>query len=127
MADAELFSDAFVIDEVNDEKYDRVSRITATSTDRHTALTLDVNTDLYPLSGNDTVTIALASTLSLDGSKDDNKGWRDVRMGEQTLADEYDYVCHGKIYRFMEGDGDGDNMYEIQEEDRFFPCVANKL
>lgn len=49
----------------------------------------------------------LASTLSLDGSKDDSqtKGWRDVARGiEPSLADEYDYVCHGKIYRFEEGD-----------------------
>lgn len=49
----------------------------------------------------------LASTLSLDGTKDDSgtKGWRDVGSGmEPSLADEYDYVCHGKIYRFEEGD-----------------------
>ena len=46
----------------------------------------------------------LASTLSLDGSKDDGKGWRDVGRGEQSLADDYEYVCHGKIYRFEEGD-----------------------
>lgn len=47
----------------------------------------------------------LASTLSLDGSKDDSatKGWRDLGV-EPSLADEYDYVCHGKIYRFEEGD-----------------------
>jgi hypothetical protein len=24
-------------------------------------------------------------------------------MGEQSLADDYDYVCHGKVYRFEEG------------------------
>ena len=48
----------------------------------------------------------LASTLSLDGSKDDQKGWRDVGKGEQSLADFYEYVCHGKIYRFEEGEGE---------------------
>ena len=50
--------------------------------------------------------IALALTLNLAGSKDDGKGWRDVGLGERSLADEYDYVCHGKIYRFDEGNGD---------------------
>ena len=55
---------------------------------------------------NDRVQIALALTLNLDGSKDDSKGWRDVGFGERSLADEYDYVCHGKIYRFEEGNGD---------------------
>lgn len=110
MSDAQLFEDTFIVEDVNDEKYDRVARITATSADKFTALTLDVNTELYPMYVNDTVTIALASTLNLDGSKDDGKGWKDVRIGEQTLADEYDYVCHGKIYRFMEGEGENDSM-----------------
>ena len=48
----------------------------------------------------------LASTLALDGTKDDGKGWRDVGKGVGTLADLYEYVCHGKIYRFEEGDGE---------------------
>ena len=47
----------------------------------------------------------LATTLSLDGSKDEEKGWRDVGKGGDapaTSADLFDYVCHGKIYRFEE-------------------------
>lgn len=31
-------------------------------------------------------------------------------MGEQTLANDYDYVCHGKVYRFEESSTNG-NMY----------------
>ena len=53
---------------------------------------------------NDRLQILLASTLALDGSKDDGKGWRDISRGEASVADDYDYVCHGKIYRFEEGD-----------------------
>ncbi|KAH8156633.1 hypothetical protein CIB48_g11615 [Xylaria polymorpha] len=34
--------------------------------------------------------------------ENEERGWRDVR-GESTLADMYDYVCHGKIYRFEDG------------------------
>jgi DNA-directed RNA polymerase I, II, and III subunit RPABC3 len=52
------------------------------------------------------MTVALALSLNLDGSKDDGKGWREIGKGEQTLADEFDYVCHGKIYRFEEGTGE---------------------
>ncbi len=26
--------------------------------------------------------------------------------GEASLADMFDYVCHGKIYRFEEGEGE---------------------
>lgn len=54
----------------------------------------------------------LATSLSLDGSKDDGRGWRDVARSdaEPTMADMFDYVCHGKIYKFEDGPADGDIM-----------------
>ncbi|KAF7513016.1 hypothetical protein GJ744_011282 [Endocarpon pusillum] len=111
MSEPILFEDAFSILSVNSQKYERVSRIAATSNDQQISLTLDVNTELYPVNVSDRVQIALALTLNLDGSKDDTKGWRDVGLGERSLADEYDYVCHGKIYRFEEGNQDDIKVY----------------
>lgn len=120
MADSQLFSSTFTISSINSAKYDRVSRLSAHTENGDTSITLDVNIELLPISVQDRLQIVLASTLSLDGSKDDSgtKGWRDVAIGggggglggvggggsEPSLADEYDYVCHGKIYRFEEGD-----------------------
>ena len=104
MGDATLFSDTFTITDVNAAKYDRVARLTAHTATGETQLTLDVNTELFPCIAGERIEILLASTLSLDGSKDDGKGWRDIGMGESSMADGYDYVCHGKIYRFEEGD-----------------------
>jgi DNA-directed RNA polymerase I, II, and III subunit RPABC3 len=106
MSENILFESPFKISGINSAKYDRVSRIQAKSHDNDVQLMLDVNTELYPVGVDDNVTVALSLSLNLDGSKDDSKGWRDVGMGEQTLANEYDYVCHGKIYRFEEGTGD---------------------
>jgi len=107
MSENILFESNFKINDINSSKYDRVSRIKALSEgDAEVQLTLDVNTELYPVSVDDRVTVALALSLNLDGSKDDGKGWREVGRGEQTLADEFEYVCHGKIYRFEEGDGE---------------------
>lgn len=106
MSEPILFEERFNINAINSQKYDRVSRITATAGDNQTSFTLDVNTELYPLATGDEIQLALASTLHLDGSRDDAKGWREVGRGEQTLADEYDYVCYGKVYRFVEGEGD---------------------
>ena len=107
MSENILFENSFRIETVNSTKYDRVSRIKANSEgSQDTMLTLDVNTELYPLNVDDRMTVALALSLNLDGSKDDGKGWREIGRGEQTLADEFDYVCHGKIYRFEEGDKD---------------------
>ena len=106
MAENILYEQGFRIADVNSAKYDRVSRIKALSDQGGVSMFLDVNTELYPLHSGDDITVALAQSLNLDGSKDDSKGWREVGLGEQTLADEYDYVCHGKIYRFEEGKSD---------------------
>ncbi|CAI7632741.1 RNA polymerase Rpb8 [Penicillium manginii] len=103
MSDPLLFEDTFTITSVNAQKYDRVSRLTCTSTDASLTFTLDVNSELYPCAVNETLSLALASTLSLDGKEDTRNSWRDVSNGEQTLANDYDYVCHGKVYRFEEG------------------------
>ncbi|MCJ1453104.1 DNA-directed RNA polymerases I, II, and III subunit RPABC3 [Mycoblastus sanguinarius] len=104
MGDANLFSDTFAITAINAAKYDRVARLSANTENGDTFLTLDVNTELFACAVGDRVQLLLASTLSLDGSKDDGKGWRDIGRGEASVADDYDYVCHGKIYRFEEGE-----------------------
>ncbi|KAK5049051.1 hypothetical protein LTR84_005473 [Exophiala bonariae] len=112
MSENILFEGNFKISDINSSKYDRVSRIKAFSEgDSEVLLTLDVNTELYPLNVDERVTVALALSLNLDGSKDDGKGWREVGRGENTLADEYGYVCHGKIYRFEEGTGENIKVY----------------
>lgn len=109
MGDSQLFAETFTVTSLNSQKYERVARLSANTENGDTFLTLDVNTELFPCAVGERLHILLASTLSLDGSKDDGKGWRDVGKGEASLADEYDYACHGKIYRFEEGDED--NMY----------------
>lgn len=102
MSDATIYEEQFQVTLVVADKYDRVSRITGHTKDSSTALTLDINHELYPLSPGDDVSMLLATTLNLDGTKDE-RGWRD-KKGEQTLADMYDYVCYGKVYRFEEGE-----------------------
>ena len=102
MTDSNLFSDTFTLTEVSPLKYDRVTRLSANTENGETFLTLDVNSELFPAAVGDRLQLLLVSTLLLDGSKDDNKGWRDVGKGESSLADEYDYVCHGKVYRSEE-------------------------
>lgn len=111
MGDSQLFADTFAISEIIPDKYDRVARVFASSEDGETYMHLDINTDLFSCAVLDRLHIVLASTLSLDGDKEDVKGgWREPRSGEGlNLADEYEYVCHGKIYRFDEEDQD--NMY----------------
>ncbi|KAI1485102.1 DNA-directed RNA polymerases and 3 polypeptide [Biscogniauxia mediterranea] len=117
-ADAQLFEDAFTITDVDQSKYDRVARLTAQSTDNQTMLQLDFNTELFPCFRGETLQVVLATSLALDGGgasasgadggasgvPSRERGWKDVKGGgESTLADLYDYVCHGKIYKFEDG------------------------
>ncbi|KAI0131994.1 RNA polymerase Rpb8 [Xylariales sp. AK1849] len=110
--DAYLFEERFVITNFDQAKYDRVARITATSDDNATQMTLDINIELFPCHEGESLAVVLATSLSLDGQKGselDEKGWRDIKGGESTLADMFDYVCHGKIYKFEDG-ADGQSL-----------------
>lgn len=101
--DAVLYEERFIISAKDHKKYDRAARITATSIDEDssTRLELDINTELLDITPGTNIEVCLASTLSLDGSVDDDRGWRDVAKAElQTLADGYEYVCYGKVYKF---------------------------
>ena len=112
MSDAQLYEETFTITTLVPKTYDRVDRLLATSADATTSLTLDINSELYPCHPNDTLTLLLAQTLNLDGTIEDvgKKGWRPRGSGgEQSLADLWDYVCYGKVYRH-EDLGEGGNM-----------------
>ncbi|KAF2721536.1 RNA polymerase [Polychaeton citri CBS 116435] len=108
--DTQLYEDGFTITQVIDGKYDRVMRVHGTSSDNQTSITLDLNSELYPLQTGEQITLLLATTLNLDGTKDEGKGWRE-KAGETTLADLYDYVCFGKMYRFEAGEGQNIKVY----------------
>ncbi|KAK4193812.1 putative DNA-directed RNA polymerases I, II, and III [Podospora australis] len=106
-SDAQLFDEKFTIHKLSDKKYDRVDRVYGTSVDNSIEMSLDVNNELFPCKIGDDLTLVLATSLSLDGSKDDERGWRDVAKAgtaEATLADMYDYVCYGKIYKFEDAE-----------------------
>lgn len=101
--DASLFQGQFIITHKDHKKYDRAARLTLTSIeeDADTKLELDINTELFDVNPGVNVEVVLASTLSLDGTADDDRGWRDaVKVGVSTLADTFEYVCYGKIYKF---------------------------
>lgn len=105
MGDTQVFEDTFNITSINSEKYDRVSRIYGTSTDNTVAIQLDINHELFHVQVDDQITMVLATTLNLDGSKDE-KGWREAKAHEPNLSDMFDYVLFGKIYRFEDAENE---------------------
>ncbi|KAJ2901973.1 putative dna-directed rna polymerases i protein [Zalerion maritima] len=106
-SDAHLYEDRFQITAYDQSKYDRVARLSCTSLGGQTTMELDINIELFPCAVGEELYIVLATSLSPDGSKDEGVGWREqARTGppEPSLADNFDYVCRGKIYKFVEGE-----------------------
>ena len=87
------------------KKFDRVSRFVCRSTPYgDSELTLDVNVDVYPIEIGAKFTYVLASTLNTDGSPEDPTTYDQSK--KESLADEYEYVMHGKCYKKTEEDDD---------------------
>ncbi|ORY81094.1 RNA polymerase, partial [Neocallimastix californiae] len=99
-----LFSDVFEIVEKDKggKKFDRVSRIQGRSENYEMDLTLDVNTEIYPIEIGEKYALMLASSLSLDGT-DKIEIWRD--QSKSSLADDYDYVMYGKVFKYDDSNG----------------------
>ncbi|XP_059655019.1 DNA-directed RNA polymerases II and V subunit 8A-like [Cornus florida] len=100
-----LFEDIFKVDALDPDgkKFDKVSRVDARSEQFDMHLLLDVNTEIYPIHVGEKFMMVLASTLNLDGTPD--TGYY-TQGGRKTLADKFEYVMHGKLYKISE-DGPG--------------------
>ncbi|KAG5519231.1 hypothetical protein PMAC_002319 [Pneumocystis sp. 'macacae'] len=86
--DTILIDEIFHINSVDSQKFDRVSRIVATSSLQDIEMTLDINSELYPLKADESISVQLASTL------------------QDAFKDSADYIMYGKVYRFDEGEKD---------------------
>ncbi|GLT57754.1 hypothetical protein SLA2020_307040 [Shorea laevis] len=60
---------------------------------------LDVNTEIYPMHVGEKFTMALAHTLNMDGTPD--TGYF-AQGGRKSLADKYEYIMHGKLYKISD-------------------------
>lgn len=99
-----LFEDIFEVKQVDPDgkKFDRVSRIKALGENYESDLTLDVNFEIFPMKQRDKFSLALSPSISLDGAPDE--GVFD-QSGKETLADQYDYVMYGTVYKFEQTTG----------------------
>lgn len=71
-----------------------VSRLICNSDSYETDLVLDVNTQLYPLGLRERFSLVLTRTLT--DEPQDTQPYYDQRK-QPTLADQYEYVMHGKV------------------------------
>ncbi|KAJ3120769.1 hypothetical protein HK098_004249 [Nowakowskiella sp. JEL0407] len=107
--DSKIFEDVFEVQDVEGtdggtKKFDRVTRIKATSDSIDTEVTLDINSEIYPMSIGEKVTIVLSRTLSLDGA-DTKVSWREFGSQKKTLADAFEYVMYGKVFKYEDVSG----------------------
>lgn len=58
-------------------------------------LSLDVATDIYPIQPGQNLTVQIVSSLGGPNADADKDAWR--MDGGGGLADEFDYVMHGKV------------------------------
>ncbi|EFJ22680.1 hypothetical protein SELMODRAFT_105067 [Selaginella moellendorffii] len=100
-----LLEDIFRVTDIDPDgkKFDK-GKIEAHSEQFDMHLLLDVNCDVYPLHRDEKFTMALAPTLSLDGTPDE--GVLD-QSGKRSLADRYDYVMYGKLYKYSDDHSTG--------------------
>ncbi|KAL6503335.1 DNA-directed RNA polymerases II and V subunit 8A [Orobanche gracilis] len=93
-----LFEDIFAVEQLDPDgkKFDKTSRILASSEQFEMLMLLDVNTEIYPMHVGEKFMMVLASTLNLDGTPD--TGYY-TPGNKKSLADEFDYVMHGKLYK----------------------------
>ncbi|KAI9337163.1 RNA polymerase [Zopfochytrium polystomum] len=107
MSRNEVFTDIFEVNDLDQDgkKFDRVSRIKATSESADMEIILDINSEIYPMRVQDKFTLTLALSLSLDGGANDSsvkrESWREV-AAKRSLADDYEYVMFGKVYKYDE-------------------------
>jgi DNA-directed RNA polymerase I, II, and III subunit RPABC3 len=78
-----------------------VSRIFGISENYEMELILDVNVDLYPIEIGARFSLALASTLNIDGTPDEPVYDQSV-FQKPTLLDKYEYAMYGKVFKYSE-------------------------
>ena len=93
--------DTFKVVAENDggKLFDNVSRFKCENT--HFTVFVDVNIDLFPLKQDDSVDILLTTTLNRDNKPMTQKEYS-LDFGKGTLMEDYDYVMHGIIFKFVE-------------------------
>ena len=100
-----LFEFDFVVYDKNPggKQFDNVSRLHCRDTNYDVQLIVDVN-DVFDVSVDDRLHIVLASTLNLDGTPTPDS-YDPAIFSKPTLADKFDYVMYGKVFKFTQEEG----------------------
>ncbi|XP_063901595.1 DNA-directed RNA polymerases I, II, and III subunit RPABC3-like [Zophobas morio] len=108
-----LLEDIFNVKEINPDGdyFEIVSRIVATSESYEMEMYLDINTQLYPVEENSKFTIVLASSLFNEVDRDPEEYIRQDFSAPGSLADKFEYVMFGRIFKCEEEERDKLTLY----------------
>lgn len=111
------FADIFEVLEKDPDgkRFDKVSRIRAHSDMYEMDLLLDINSDLYPVEVADKFSLALSTTLNRNNEDFPDYYDKDLatKHGKGSLLDDYDYVMHGKVFKFKDNHNTGQLKVEV--------------
>ena len=79
-----------------------VSRILGTTETLGMSLVLDINCELFPLSKGQKVNFILTKNIKTDGSATTSAAASYNPNEGSSLADKFEYVCYGQVYKLEE-------------------------
>lgn len=79
-----------------------MSRLIAKSENYDTEVTIDIHSELYPVSEGDKIELLLTEQLRQDGADGDESAGYDPTRELGVPADQFDYVMYGRIFKFAE-------------------------
>ncbi|ELP87292.1 DNA-directed RNA polymerase I, II, and III subunit RPABC3, putative [Entamoeba invadens IP1] len=82
--------------------FENVSRFECEDKEGNYKIFVDINTDLFPLDTKDTIELELTTSLNFDNSPMDFKDGYTPDFGVNSKMDNYDYVMHGIVFKFVE-------------------------
>jgi DNA-directed RNA polymerase I, II, and III subunit RPABC3 len=99
-----LFEDNVTVTAIDKDGkvFDKVSRIEAKGVDSECNYLLDVNTDIYPMSKDSVYHLMISKSLYSDGSPTPTNFNYDIFAKKNSLLEKFDYVMHGKIFKYQE-------------------------
>ena len=95
-----VFHSNFTVSQINPEgrKYLRVSRLECKSAAAGLSLAIDINSDIFPVTIGEHLTIGLATTLNVNGEEESDVYDHSI-FPRETAMSSYDYVMHGRVYK----------------------------
>lgn len=81
-----------------------MSRIEAKSENYDTTVVIDINSEVYPVSEGDKIELLLSEELRPAGADivEDGVAVYDPTLPHGELADQFEYIMHGRIFKFAE-------------------------